>query len=150
MGEGKPFDYGAKKPDGQFERHPTLPADEKKFIRPVRRSYKHVGIRPRYPTRPLSDREKIDHAAAGYVCFEPYPEDDAPLVGRFWTQQQLDSGCGVVTTMGLQIAETYAVNPSYYGKTFCCGCKDYFPVGAEGEFTWIEPDGTENGERVGT
>ena len=34
------FDYGKKLPDGQFERHPTLPATE--FVRPVRDSYRHT------------------------------------------------------------------------------------------------------------
>lgn len=53
--------------------------------------------------------------------------------------------CGVVTTMPVAIAETYAREPRFYGRTFCCGCGDYFPVGASGEFTW---DGTT--ERVGT
>lgn len=54
-------------------------------------------------------------------------------------------GCGVVTSMPQAIAETYAANPGYYGRTFCCGCHDYFKVGAEGEFVW---DGTN--DRVGT
>jgi hypothetical protein len=40
-----PFDYGKKRPDGQYERHPELPKDErdpKAFVRPVRRSYRHL------------------------------------------------------------------------------------------------------------
>lgn len=53
--------------------------------------------------------------------------------------------CGVVTTMGLPIAETYARDPHYYGGTFCVGCRNHFPVGPKGEFVW---DGTD--ERVGT
>jgi hypothetical protein len=44
--------------------------------------------------------------------------------------------CGTVTSMPKQIAETYASNPFYYGRTFCCGCGDYFPVGEDGEFVW--------------
>lgn len=36
------FDYGAKKPDGQHERHPGLPdADTREQIRPYRDQYKH-------------------------------------------------------------------------------------------------------------
>lgn len=53
--------------------------------------------------------------------------------------------CGVVTRMSRTIAETYARQPDFYSGTFCCGCRDHFPVGKDGEFVW---DGTK--ERVGT
>ena len=53
--------------------------------------------------------------------------------------------CGVVTTMGQTLAETYARDPNFYSGTFCCGCSAHFPVGADGEFVW---DGTN--EKVGT
>lgn len=53
--------------------------------------------------------------------------------------------CGVVTTMGQALAETYARQPSFYSGTFCCGCGTHFPVGKDGEFVW---DGTT--EKVGT
>lgn len=36
--------------------------------------------------------------------------------------------CGVVTTMGLAIAETYARDPTFYGGTYCAGCRDHFPL----------------------
>lgn len=36
------FDYGKKLEDGQYERHPVLPKNDKaKFIRPYRVSYRH-------------------------------------------------------------------------------------------------------------
>jgi len=41
--------------------------------------------------------------------------------------------CGIVTTMGLAIAETYARDPKFYGGTFCCGCGQHFPLG---QFVW--------------
>lgn len=44
--------------------------------------------------------------------------------------------CGVVTRMGASIAETYARDPTFYNGTFCCGCKEHFPLN---EFVW---DGT--------
>lgn len=47
------------------------------------------------------------------------------------------------------LAETYARVPHYYGRTFCSRCRDYFPVGAQGEFLWIEEDGR-LGPKVGT
>ncbi len=56
--------------------------------------------------------------------------------------------CGVVTTMGQTLAETYARDPYFYSGTFCCGCGAHFPVGPAdmgGEFVWA---GTN--ERVGT
>lgn len=53
--------------------------------------------------------------------------------------------CGTATTMGPSIAETYARDPKFYSATFCVGCRDHFPVGADGEFVW---DGTT--EKVGT
>ena len=53
--------------------------------------------------------------------------------------------CGVVTTMGQTIAETYARSPSFYSGTFCCGCGSHFPVGKDGEFVW---EGSN--EKVGT
>lgn len=53
--------------------------------------------------------------------------------------------CGVVTTMGQALAETYARDPDFYSGTFCCGCGTHFPVGEDGEFIW---DGTS--EKVGS
>ncbi len=53
--------------------------------------------------------------------------------------------CGVVTTMGQALAETYARQPEFYSGTFCCGCSEHFPVGEDGDFVW---DGTN--QKVGT
>ncbi len=54
--------------------------------------------------------------------------------------------CGTTTTMGRELAETYARDPEFYSGTFCCRCGGHFPVGADGEFVW--DDGS--GEKVGT
>lgn len=35
------FDYGQKMSDGQYENHPTIETEGKKFIRPIRRNYYH-------------------------------------------------------------------------------------------------------------
>lgn len=48
--------------------------------------------------------------------------------------------CGVVTTMAREIAETYARAPGFYGATFCAGCQQHRPVGAGGEFHWVDPE----------
>lgn len=53
--------------------------------------------------------------------------------------------CGVVTTIGQTIAETYARDPYFYSGTFCAGCGAHFLVGEDGEFVW---DGTD--EKVGS
>lgn len=41
--------------------------------------------------------------------------------------------CGGMTSMPLAIAETYARDPKFYGRTFCYECGVHLPVG---EFTW--------------
>ena len=132
---------------GMQKGYVVLSAEEraKGFVRPVRDSYRHVGTRPQNPTRELTEEEKERYADCGYVSFEIYPEDRSPATGRFWTKDQLNSGCGGETKMGLSLAETYARNPSFYSGTFCVHCRAHFPVGAEGEFVWsgtIEKVGT--------
>ena len=52
--------------------------------------------------------------------------------------------CGATTRMGQAIAETYARAPGFYGATFCVACGAHFPVGASGEFVWLD------GSKVGT
>lgn len=41
--------------------------------------------------------------------------------------------CGATTTMGTGLAESFARDPEQYGKTFCAGCEDYYPLD---EFEW--------------
>lgn len=45
--------------------------------------------------------------------------------------------CGTATTMGIVLAETYARDPKFYGRTFCCGCGKHLPVD---EFVWEGTD----------
>lgn len=106
----------------------------KGFVRPLRRAYVHVGRKPTYPLRPLT---KGQQAAMGkaYVAYEAYPEERRPALGRYWTQEELDAGCGALTTMGLALCETYARDPKFYGATYCCGCNKHRPVA---EFVWKE------------
>jgi len=49
--------------------------------------------------------------------------------------------CGVATTMGLALSETYARDPGFYSGTFCVGCKAHFPLD---EFKW------DDGQQVGS
>lgn len=133
------------RPDGQQKGYIALSAEEraKGFVRPIRYSYKHVGRRPTYPTRPLTDEEAEKYKDDGYVLYEEYPE--GIKLGRFLTAKDLASGCNTVTYMSAPLAETYAREPSFYSVTFCSHCRFHFPVGADGEFVW---DGTDI--RVGT
>lgn len=154
--DGKPAapgmeNAGAPKPidpvTGQHGAYWVLSEAEraKGFVRPVRRTYKHVGTQPTRPTRELTAEEKERYAGCDYVLFEATPAEGGILAGRFWTAARLKSRCGTSTTMGVALAETYAREPGYYGATFCASCGSHFPVGAEGEFVW---EGTS--EKVGT
>jgi hypothetical protein len=152
---GSPAPDLETKPNGQHASYWVLSAAEraKGFVRPVRESYKHVGITgPKYPLEDLDANQQEEFAQFGYVKYERYPESESPVVGRYWTQADLDrvgKGCGTVTTMGRAIAETYAREPGFYGATMCCGCQKHLPVGADGEFVWVEK-GEATAERVGT
>jgi hypothetical protein len=54
--------------------------------------------------------------------------------------------CNTVTRMAHDIAETYARQPSFYGAPYCIACRMHRPVGADGEFVWLDtPD-----QKVGT
>jgi hypothetical protein len=124
----------------------------KGFVRPVRRSYVHVGRPgPRFPLANLTDEQRERYPDQGYVAYEAYVNrlpGGGSALGRFWTQAELDAidqGCGAVTTMGEALAETYAREPAFYAATFCVRCSMHRPVGPHGEFVW---DGTT--ERVGT
>lgn len=151
--ESQPTPTSEKRPDGQYKDHWVLSAEEraKGFVRPVRKSYVHVGIAgPEFDLVDLTP-EQVEMFGSEYAKYEPYPEGHkGSAEGRFWTQEQLDKvgkGCGSVTSMPIAIAETYAASPGYYGSTFCAHCGKYFPVGARGEFIWAFQ---ENEERVGT
>lgn len=142
------------KPVPMNDAYLVLSAEERAngFVRPVRRSYKHVGIAgPKYPLQDITAEQKEwwKDDPDPFVKFEPYPPGaHGSATGRFWTQKDLDrvgKGCGTVTTMAQALAETYARKPSFYGATYCCGCSMHRPVGEAGEFVWV---GTT--ERVGT
>ena len=141
--DGKPLNQ-PEDHTGQYQNYIVLTEEErtKGFVRPLRRAYIHKGIRPEYPLRDLTEEEHKRYDKFGYVKYEKYPEDKYPSLGSFWTQEQLNSGCGTKTTMGLSLCETYARDPKFYGSTFCCGCNKHLPVK---EFVWEE-----DGERVGS
>lgn len=128
-------------PTPQHEKYLVLSEAEraKGFIRPVRSTYWHVGKKPRFPLVDLTDAQKALHGEE-YAKYEPYPESEAPVTGRYWTQRDLDTvktACNTRTTMGNALAETYAREPSFYGATYCVRCSKHLSVE---EFVW--DDGT--------
>ncbi len=140
------FDYGQKKVDGQYERYPSSVLRNEDgtlaFKQPIRNAYRHTGsVGPEYPLRELTDEEHERYDQYRYVRCEVYPQDGRHVLGRYWTQAQLDAigkGCGTVTTMrGDDLCLTYATNPTYYGRTFCVGCGEHLPLD---QFVWL-PDG---------
>jgi hypothetical protein len=136
------------KDNGQQKGYVVLSPVEraKGFVRPLRRSYRHVGPGgPQHPLRDLTEVEQGRYSQFGYAKYEEYPKGESTALGKFWTQEELDRAtkrCGVVTTMASSIAETYARDPKFYGGTFCMGCGKHYPVG---EFVW---EGTD--EKVGS
>lgn len=85
----------------------------KGFVRPLRRSYIHVGI----GGKEIDPNDMSKHGRTG-------------------------NACGVQTSMGLLLCETYARDPRFYGSTYCVGCQKHLPVA---EFVWEE-----DGETVGS
>ncbi len=86
---------------GQQKGYVVLSAEEraKGFVRPVRRTYQHVG-------------KLVDVAGVDGTVFH----------------QQRMGGCGAITTMGFALAETYARDPGFYSGTFCFRCREHFPL----------------------
>lgn len=145
-------------PAPQNETYLVLSPEEraKGFLRPLRRSYIHNGrdLTPN-PLRDLTpdEQDRYPLATYGYLKAEvlgTYPCDDPACEAteherlRFWTQKDFNSltGCGATTTMGLELCETYARDPKFYGATYCVGCSMHRPVA---EFVWAE-----DGQRVGS
>lgn len=130
----------------------VLSAEEraKGFVRPVRRTYIHVGQHVCGKIRPPADGTlggQLDvcclepgHGGECWMVFRTMVQPDAALA----EQQHRIGGCGTSTTMGIALAETYARDPAFYGATMCVHCHGHFPVGKRGEFEW------EDGTRVGT
>lgn len=46
--------------------------------------------------------------------------------------------CNTSTSMGLELCETYARNPKFYGSTYCCHCQKHCLVS---EFIWDNSNG---------
>lgn len=92
------------------------------------------------------DHREIDPATGmqkAYVVLSD--EERAKGFVRPVRDSYVHDACGVTTTMGRALAETYARDPFFYSGTFCAHCRSHFPVGEDGQFRWAGTD-----ERVGT
>lgn len=92
--------------------------------------------------------DRTDPGLGFGVNEEPVPQNEAYLI---LSEEERAKGfvrplrtvyrhlvCGTETTMALEIAETYARNPTFYGATYCVHCSKHLPVGEDGEFVWID------------
>ena len=95
------------------------------------------------PITPDHRELKENGQQKGYVVLST--EERAKGFVRPVRQSYKHLGCGMITTMGQALAETYARDPHFYSGTFCATCREHFPVGVDGEFVWA---GTS--EKVGT
>lgn len=86
------------------------------------------------PQDPRLSQERENGLQEAYLVLSD--EERAKGYVRPLRKTYIHMACGAATTMATAIAETYAVNPSYYGATYCVGCRGHYPVG---EFLW---DGT--------
>jgi hypothetical protein len=97
------------------------------------------------PTRTLTDGSPVtpDHREInpstgqqkGYVVLSA--EERAKGFVRPVRRKYVHLKCGTVTTMAESIAETYARDPGFYNGTFCCHCREHFPLA---EFRWNGTD----------
>lgn len=81
-----------------------------------------------------SDHREIDPATGmqkGYIVLTE--EERKKGFVRPVRRTYVHRTCNVATTMGTALAETWARDISFYGATFCVGCKIHLPVE---EFYW--------------
>lgn len=83
------------------------------------------------PHHPGINQPRADGQNEAYLALSA--EERAKGFVRPVRRSYLHQKCGTLTTMALELAETYARNPEFYGATFCCECRAHFPVA---EFTW--------------
>jgi hypothetical protein len=77
-------------------------------------------LREHYTDGPLKGQQK------DYLVLSD--EERAKGFVRPVRQSYIHLACGCKTTMGIKIAETYARNPKFYSRTFCCNCGTHFPL----------------------
>lgn len=76
-----------------------------------------------------ADEQPVEQAEVYLVL----PEEKRTGFVRPVRRAYLHDTCGAVTIIGQALAETYALNPRFYGATYCVTCRMHRPVA---EFTW--------------
>lgn len=79
---------------------------------------------------------EIDPATGMQWCYLVLPDGARRDLKRPVKRTYVHTTCGVATTMAQEIAETYAADPTFYGGTYCVGCRAHYRVGALGRFVW--------------
>lgn len=116
-------------------------SDDKPNVPPVDRSARCTVGEALAPGVPNTE-DRGDGQQKGYVIL--CDEERAKGFVRPVRDRYRHLKCGTTTTMGRELSETYARDPSFYDGTFCVRCGGHFPVGADGEFEWLD------GTKVGT
>lgn len=87
----------------------------------------------------LGAPKPIDPATGQHKAYYILPEEErAKGFVRPVRQEYVHKFCGTETKMSLDLAETYARDPKFYGSTFCIYCGQHYPVD---QFVW---SGTES------
>lgn len=91
-----------------------------------------------------TDTEQVDQAEVYLVLSkeERFKGFIRPYRNTYW-----HTVCDKNTSMGRDIAETYARNPTFYNSTYCCTCRKHSPVA---EFRWYDAAGNRTQEVLGT
>ncbi len=125
---GQTFDHASPKPLVQDPLNLTLDQEES-LIQHAKTGLTTDAADPRI--KPYTGQEAPGPQNEAYLVLSD--EERAKGFVRKVRQDYIHPKCGVVTHMGLALAETYARDPKFYGATYCCGCSAHFPVA---EFLW--------------
>lgn len=77
----------------------------------------HTGATPWRVLRDLNSAEKHRYRKEGYVKYEKYPANAWPLLGHYYTAQDL-TGCGQEVDGGFLLDNS----------TYCPTCRKHFPI----------------------
>jgi hypothetical protein len=135
-------------PDGKQKSYVVLTPEErhKGFLRHVRLDYRHTGYH--VCGADLSDYRESELYGVGArsICHDVpgHAGEHGKTVYVATAKEMIRlkqtsyyKGCGKITKMSIEIAETFARDPWFYSGTFCCTCKAHFPLN---QFVWL-PEG---------
>jgi len=101
---------------------------------PMSKQRATLSGRPPETNEPIGAPAAIDPATGMHKDYWVLPEEERKKgFVRPYRDSYVHDTCSVRTRMAQALSETYARSPSYYGSTYCCGCKTHFPVG---QFKW--------------